>query len=147
MNIHGEPLMRHWFEHNGEHPSDAASSTASLRCVAGVGPAIAAAILIECPEIGTLSRKQIASLAGPAPMTGQSGQWRGTAFIQGGRKFLRDALCIPALVAICFNPELEARYDALRKAGKPAKVAITRKLIERANALIRDGRNWAPKTA
>lgn len=63
----------------------------------------AAAILIECPEIGTLGRKQIASLAGLAPMTRQSGQWRGQAFIQGGRKFLSDALYMPALVAVRFT--------------------------------------------
>ena len=56
----------------------------------------AAAILIECPEIGTLTAKQIASLAGLAPITRQSGQWRSKASIQGGRKHLRDALYVPA---------------------------------------------------
>ena len=127
---------------------DRAGQLDRLLSVPGIGPAAAAAILIECPEVGTLGRKQIASLAGLAPMTRQSGQWRGKAFIQGGRKFLRDALYMPALVAIRFNPDMKARYDAMRNAGKPAKVAITaimRKLIELANALIRDGRNWAPK--
>lgn len=66
-----------------------------LCSIPGIGEPTAAAILIECPEIGTLGRKQIASLAGLAPITRQSGQWRGQAFIQGGRKFLRDALCMP----------------------------------------------------
>lgn len=129
---------------------DRAGQLDRLLSVPGIGPAAAAAILIECPEVGTLGRKQIASLAGLAPMTRQSGQWRGKAFIQGGRKVLRDALYMPALVAIRFNPDMKARYDAMRNAGKPAKVAITaimRKLIELANALIRDGRNWAPKHA
>ena len=60
--------------------------------IPGISDTTAAAILIECPEIGTLTRKQIASLAGLAPITRQSGQWRGKSFIQGGRKFLRDAL-------------------------------------------------------
>ena len=80
-------------------------------------------------------------------MTRQSGQWRGKAFIQGGRKFLRDALYMPALVAIRFNPDMKQKYDAMRQAGKPAKVAITaimRKLIELANTLIKQDRKWSP---
>lgn len=119
-----------------------------LRSIPGIGSVAAAAILVECPEIGTLGRKQIASLAGLAPMVRQSGRWQGSAFIQGGRKFLRDALYMPALVAIRFNPDMKARYDAMRTAGKPAKIAITavmRKLLELANALIRDQRKWQPK--
>lgn len=116
-----------------------------LCSIPGIGNVAAAAILIECPEIGSIGRKQVASLAGLAPMTRQSGKWTGHAFIQGGRKFLRDALYMPALVAIRFNPDMEAKYKAMRSAGKPAKVAITagmRKLLELANALIRQERNW-----
>lgn len=121
-----------------------------LCSIPGLGQITAVAILIECPEIGTLSRKQIASLAGLAPMTRQSGQWRGKAFIQGGRKFLRDALYMPALVAARYNPDLRAKYQTMIQAGKPAKVALTtlmRKLIEMANALVRQDREWTPKTA
>ncbi|WP_051085167.1 IS110 family transposase [Martelella mediterranea] len=106
--------------------------------------------MIECPEIGVLGRKQIASLAGLAPMTRQSGQWHGKAFIQGGRKFLRDALYMPALIAMHFNTQMEAKYEALKSAGKPGKVALTaiiRKLIELANALIRDDRKWSRNAA
>jgi transposase len=108
------------------------------------------AILVECPEIGTLNRKQIASLAGLAPMAQQSGQWRGRALIQGGRKFLRDALYMPAVVSIRFNPDLSQKYKDMTQAGKPAKVALTalmRKLLELANTLIRQDRKWLPKTA
>lgn len=100
----------------------------------------AAAILIECPEIGTLGKKQVACLAGLAPMTRQSGTWKGKTFIQGGRKHLCDALYMPALVASRFNPDLQEKYQAMIKAGKPPKVALTaimRKLIELANALLR----------
>lgn len=121
-----------------------------LRSIPGIGQVAAAAILIECPEIGTLQRKQAASLAGLAPMTQQSGKWRGYAFIQGGRKHLRDALYMPALVAARYNPDLAAKYQTMIKAGKPAKVALTclmRKLIELANALIKDDRIWQPKLA
>jgi len=107
----------------------------------------AAAVLIECPEIGTLGRKQAAALAGLAPMTRQSGTWKGKAFIQGGRKHLRDALYMPALVATRFNPQMRDKYQTMIQAGKPAKVALTaimRKLIELANALIRDNTKMEP---
>ena len=102
------------------------------------------------PEIGQLGTKQVASLAGLAPMSRQSGSWRGKASIRAGRATLRQALYMPALVATRFNPDLKAKYQSLVAAGKPAKVAITalmRKLIITANALIRDDRQWAPKRA
>jgi len=116
----------------------------------GIGTVTAAATLTLMPEIGTLERKQVASLAGLAPITRQSGQWQGKAFIGGGRKPLRDALYMPALVAMRFNPDLKAKYEHLRSAGKPAKVAIVavmRMLIEMANALVKADRTWTPKTA
>ena len=121
-----------------------------LCSIPGLGRVTAIAILVECPEIGTMTRKQIASLAGLAPMTRQSGQWRGKAFIQGGRKFLRDALYMPALVAARYNPDLKQKYQAMISQGKPAKVALTalmRKLIELANTLVKKDRKWTPKTA
>lgn len=107
-------------------------------------------MLTLLPEIGGLERKQVACLAGLAPITRQSGQWRGKSSIQGGRKPLRDALYMPALVAMRFNPDLKTKYDQLRTAGKPAKVAIVavmRKLIEMANALVKADRKWTPKLA
>jgi transposase len=121
-----------------------------LCSIPGLGRITAIAILVECPEIGTMTRKQIASLAGLAPMTRQSGQWRGKAFIQGGRKFLRDTLYMPALVVARYNPDMHRKYQAMIQAGKPAKVALTalmRKLIELANTLIRQNRKWIPKVA
>ena len=93
--------------------------------IPGISETTAAAILIECPEIGTLGRKQIACLAGLAPITRQSGRWRDKAFIQGGRKFLRDALYMPALVAARFNPDMAAKYKQMCARGKPKKVALT----------------------
>lgn len=116
----------------------------------GIGPVTAAAVLTLLPEIGTLDRKQVASLAGLAPITRQSGQWQGKAFIGGGRKPLRDSLYMPALVAMRHNPDLKAKYEDLRAAGKPAKlaiVAIMRKLIEMANALVKADRLWVKKSA
>jgi transposase len=133
------------------HSSDTlAHSLQILRSIPGIGAICAATILIEMPEIGTLDRKQVASLTGLAPMTRQSGQWRGKSFIQGGRKIVRDALYMPALVAMRHNPDFKAKYQALIKAGKPPKVAITalmRKLIELANTLIKADRIWVIKGA
>ena len=121
-----------------------------LRSIPGLGQVVTAAILTFLPEIGTLDRRQVGSLAGVVPHTRQSGQWKGKSFISGGRKPLRDALYMPALVAMRFNPDLKIKYQALRKAGKPAKVAIVaimRKLIETANALVKADRFWAKKGA
>jgi transposase len=127
-----------------------AQSMKILLSIPGIGAVCASTILIEMPEIGTMDRKQVASLTGVAPMARESGQWRGKSFIQGGRKVVRDALYMPALVAMRFNPDLKAKYQAMIKAGKPPKVAITtlmRKLIELANILIKENRNWAKKGA
>lgn len=121
-----------------------------LASIPGIGTVTAMAILIEMPELGTLDNKQAASLAGLAPMTRQSGTWSGRARIRGGRRSLRTALYMPALVALRFNPDLKRKYQALKDAGKPSKVAITaimRKLLVLANALLRDDRKWNAKAA
>lgn len=119
-----------------------------IQSIPALGSVTAATILSECPEIGTLTNKAIASLAGLAPMTRQSGKWKGKAFIQGGRKTLRDALYMPALVAAQCNPDLAKQYKRLKQAGKPAKVALTalmRKLLILANTLIKENRKWNEK--
>jgi transposase len=133
------------------HSSDRlAHSMKILRSILGIGAVCAATILIEMPEIGSMDRMQVACLTGVVPMIPQSGQWRGKSFIQVGRKVVRDALYMPALVAMRFNPDLKAKYQAMIKAGKPPKVALTalmRKLIELANTLIKADRNWVKKSA
>ena len=121
-----------------------------LGSIPGLGPVATALILTFLPEIGRLDGKQAASLAGLAPFSRESGQWKGRSFISGGRKPLRDALYMPALVALRFNPDLKAKYSQLREAGKPAKVAIValmRKLLLTANALVKADRLWTPKPA
>jgi len=102
--------------------------------------------LIECPEIGTLGRKQIASFAGLAPMARQSGRWRGQSFIRGGRKFLGDALYMPALVAVRFNPDMTAKYKDMCERGKEKKGALTAIMRKLTNLLVKERRKWAPKT-
>lgn len=116
-----------------------------LTSVPGVGPATARTFLAEMPELGTLDRRQIASLAGLAPWTRQSGKWKGKSFIGGGRSKVRAALFMAALVASRHNPVLKAFRDRLVASGKPKIVAIVatmRKLITILNAIIRDQKTW-----
>lgn len=120
-----------------------------LTSIPGVSHVTAFALIIDMPELGTLEPPEAASLAGLAPVARQSGKWTGRAFIRGGRANVRQALYMPALVAMRFNPDLKAKYQALKAAGKPSKVAITasmRKLIILANALLKAQRKWAPQT-
>jgi transposase len=123
---------------------------AILVSIPGLAATSATTILAEMPELGGMGGKQAAAMAGVAPITRSSGQWRGRAFIGGGRAALRRALYMPALVATRFNPALRATYERLVAAGKPKKlalVAVMRKLIVLANALLRDGRKWTPNAA
>ena len=116
-----------------------------LRSVPGVGPVIARTLIAELPELGRLDRKEIAALAGLAPHTRQSGQWRGRSFISGGRATVRTALYMGALVAMRRNPVLKTFYGRLVAAGKAkmvAIIAVARKLLTILNAIIRDQKPW-----
>lgn len=116
-----------------------------LTSVPGVGPTTARTLIAEMPELGTLDRRQIASLAGIAPFTRQSGKWRGRSFIGGGRGKVRAVLFMAALVAARHNPTLKTFRDRLVAAGKPKIVAIVatmRKLLTILNAIIRDEKPW-----
>lgn len=118
---------------------------ALLTSVPGIGPAIARTLLAELPELGQLDRRRIASLAGLAPWTRQSGQWRGQSRIGGGRTTVRSALYIGAMVAARYNPPLHAWFERLRAAGKSAQVAriaVARKLLTILNAMLRSATPW-----
>lgn len=118
---------------------------AILRSIPGIGAVTAVAMIVEMPELGTMEAKEAASLAGLAPITRESGKWKGRSKIGGGRRGVRNALYMPALVAIRHNPRFGEIYRTLCGAGKPAKLAITavmRRLMILANALIRDDRTW-----
>jgi transposase len=102
-------------------------------------------LLAEVPELGTLSRREIASLAGLAPYTRQSGRWKGKSMIGGGRAALRAALYMAALSASRCNPTLKAFYQRLLSAGKPKMVgllAVARKILTILNAMVRDRKQW-----
>jgi transposase len=118
-----------------------------LSSVPGIGSHTARTLMAELPELGTLDRRQIAALAGLAPYTRQSGKWRGRSFIGGGRATVRSSLFLAARVAARWNPTLKAFRDRLVNAGKPkmlALVAVARKLLTIANAILRDQKPWAP---
>lgn len=117
-----------------------------LTTMPGVGKTVARTLIAELPELGSLDRRRIAALAGLAPYTRQSGQWRGRSFIGGGRSGVRAALFMAGLVAIRHNPTLKAFRDRLAAAGKPkivALVATMRKLLTILNAMIRDQKPWS----
>jgi hypothetical protein len=120
---------------------------AKLLCVSA--PYLGGVLRGEKPMTEELAEKvaQAASLVGLAPLARDSGKTHGKRSIRGGRPRAKRALYMPALNAIRCNPEFKAKYEAMIKAGKPTKVAIVaikRKLLILANALIRGQRKWAP---
>ena len=118
---------------------------AALRTLKGVGPILQAILACELPELGKLSGKAIAKLAGVAPLARDSGTMRGRRTIWGGRAALRATLYMATLAAIRFNPVIAAFNARLRLAGKPPKLAITacmRKMLVILNAMVRDQKPW-----
>ncbi len=114
---------------------------ACLAQVQGVGTLTATGLLAALPELGTLSRQQVAALAGLAPINRDSGSFTGKRFIGGGRPKVRRALYMSALVASFKNPILKAFYQRLISKGKPAKLALTaamRKLLIHLNSLLKN---------
>lgn len=121
-----------------------------LASVPGVGSVTARTLLAELPELGRLSRHAVAALAGVAPFARESGQWRGTRAIRGGRAVVRTALYMATLAATRWNPVIRAHYRHLRAVGKPAKVALVacmRKLLTILNAILKTEQAWCPARA
>lgn len=117
-----------------------------LRSVPGVGPVLAHTLLALMPELGNLTRRQAAALVGVAPFDCESGTFRGQRRITEGRKPLRDATYMAALVAGQHNPIMKAFKQRLAEAGKPPKVilvAIMRKLVITLNAMLHKQQPWA----
>lgn len=116
-----------------------------MRSVIGVGPVTAATLLAYMPEIGTLSKGEVARLAGLAPINRDSGKMSAPRHIEAGRSAVRRTLYMAALVAMSANPVVKAYAEQLRSRGKPFKVIITavmRKLIVILNAIVRSGQPW-----
>jgi transposase len=117
-----------------------------LRSMPGVGPVVARTLLAELPELGQLTRRQIAALVGVAPFNRDSGHWRGRRTIWGGRASVRAALYMAGLVATRHNRVLRDFYQRLRTVGKQPKVALVavmHKLLITLNAMVRNTTRWA----
>jgi transposase len=130
-------------------PTTQAKATV-LRSIPGIGPVVATTLLGLLPELGTLGRRQIAALAGVAPLNRDSGTRTGPRTIWGGRASVRSMLYMAVVSGLVHNPLLKPFYQRLRAQGKPTKVAMVacmRKLLTIANAMVRDGTAWSPVAA
>jgi transposase len=116
-----------------------------LTSMPGIGPSVASSLIGDLPELGALSRRQIASLAGVAPFNRDSGNLRGKRRIRGGRAHSRTALFLSAMVAIRYNPDIKRFYERLLQTGKHKKIALIaciRKIVTALNAMLRDNKPW-----
>jgi transposase len=121
-----------------------------VRSVPGAGPVLSRTLIADLPELGRLSRREIAKLAGIAPLSRDSGTLRGRRFVQGGRAPVRAVLYMAALVATRRNPVIKAFYQRLVAAGKPKKLALVacmRKLLTVLNVMVRTATRWNPDFA
>lgn len=122
---------------------------ALLRTVPGVGPQTARILMAELPELGRLTRRQVAALLGVAPFARESGLWRGRRTCWGGRAAIRAVLYMATVSAIKWNPVLRAHYEQLKARGKPSLVALTacmRRLITILNAMVKTQTPWRHTT-
>ncbi len=116
-----------------------------LRTIPGIGDVVARTFIAELPELGTVDRHQIAALVGLAPINRDSGRSRGERHVYGGRPQIRAPLFTAAMAATRYNPALKVFYERLVAAGKNRRVAliaVMRKLVVIANAVLRDNRPW-----
>jgi transposase len=116
-----------------------------LQSASGIGPVASASLIAELPELGRLSRREIAALVGVAPMANDSGNRNGRRRVQGGRFEIRRVLYMATLTATRYNPAIKAFYERLKAAGKLPKVALVacmRKLLTTLNAMVRTGKPW-----
>ena len=130
--------------------ADLARRYARLTSMPGVGPVLAFTLVALLPELGRMSRKQIAALVGLAPYDFDSGKLRGHRSIYGGRMPVRKVLYMAAISACRYNPALKTFHNRLAAAGKKPKVilvAVMRKMITTLNAMLRDGDSWRPHAA
>lgn len=107
----------------------------------GIGKVSAFGLLCVLPELGKISRRQIASLAGLAPHPKQSGKVNAYRKVSGGRQQAKQILFMVAIVAARRNEDMKIFYDRLLKNGKKKMVALTavmRKIITILNAQVRD---------
>jgi transposase len=122
------------------------AKAALLKTIPGVGDVVARMFIAELPELGQVDRHEIAALVGVAPINKDSGKSRGQRHIKGGRPQIRAALYMPCLAIVKHNQPLREFYNRLIKAGKPKKlalIAVMRKLVTIANAMMKSGKAWS----
>lgn len=119
-----------------------------LRTAPGVGPKTARVLLAQLPELGQLNRREIASLAGLAPVAADSGKWRGRRRIQGGRSGVRWILYLASWTAVRRAGRFQNTYRRMVESGKPrqaALIAVARKLLVVLNEMMRHQQPWHPE--
>lgn len=111
-----------------------------------LGEMVRRSLLADLPELGRLSRREIAKLVGVAPLSRDSGTMRGRRFVQAGRASVRAVLYMAALVATKRNAVIRTFYLRLLAAGKPKKLALVacmRKLLTILNVMVRTAQRWS----
>ncbi len=129
-----------------QHTPELKQDADRLQSAPGVGPVAACVLLAQMPELGRLNPKQIAALAGLAPLNNDSGAFRGVRRIKGGRRRVRQALYMAALSAVRACPRFNEFYNRILERGKAKKVAliaVARKLLTILNAIVRDKTTFA----
>jgi len=112
----------------------------------GCGPILAATLLAELPELGSLDRRKVAALAGLAPVARDSGLREHKRVIKGGRSQVRRALYMAAVASLRIKATpAKACYDRLIARGKAPKlalVALMRNMLVTINAMLKTGQAW-----
>src|SRR6516225_10220494 len=150
-------VARHWLEPPSPRLAEMVAANAALAqryelltSMPGVGPVLAFTLIALLPELGKMSRKQIAALVGLAPYDFDSGKLKGHRSIYGGRMPVRNVLYMAALSASRYSPALKTFHNRLVAADKKSKViivAVMRKMITTLNAMLRDSAAWQPRSA
>jgi transposase len=116
-----------------------------ITSVSGAGPNLSRNLIANLPELGKLNRREIATLVGVAPLNRDSGKFRGSRVVWGGRSHVRSALYTSALSASKYNPSIKIFYQRLIEKGKKPKVALTacmRKLLTILNTMVKNNSTW-----
>jgi len=116
-----------------------------LQTAPGIGPLVAAELVAHMPELGAVSGKAIAKLAGLAPFIRKSGAWAGKAVCSGGRPIPRQMLYLATIASLRARNGARPLYEHFIGHGKPPKLALTacmRRLLVTLNAMIRDASDW-----
>jgi transposase len=141
-----ESELQAWWS---EHGAAWNEQETRLRSMPGVGPKTARVLIAHLPELGRANRRQIASLAGLAPIACESGAWRGRRRIRGGRAVVRSALYLASWTAVRLDGTFRAFYENLVAHGKArqlALIAVARRMLVALNDMLKNGRNWEKRT-